>query len=87
MQAYIIQAVVGAVMGFLGNHIPVIKNNQSTITNVILGLVGSVGANAAVGASGLLAGAGTAGEVGTGIVGSVVGLLAGKLFGAGKTAA
>jgi hypothetical protein len=48
--------------------------------------VGSVGANAAVGASGLLANAGTAGEVGTGIVGSVVGLLAGKLFGAGKTA-
>ncbi len=80
MTAYITQAVVGAVIGFVGNYIPLVKNNQSTITNVALGLVGSIGGNAAAGAAGadsgnivttLLSGAG----------GSIVALLAGKLFG------
>ena len=77
---YVTQAVVGAVVGFVGNYIPLVKNNQSTITNVALGIVGSVGGNAAAGAAGadssnivttLLSGAG----------GSIVALLAGKLFG------
>jgi uncharacterized membrane protein YeaQ/YmgE (transglycosylase-associated protein family) len=86
MQAYIIQAVIGAVMGFVGNNIPFIKNNQSTITNVVLGLVGSVGGNAAAAATGILGNSGTVGEVGTGVVGSVVALLAGKLLGGNKAA-
>ena len=77
---YVTQAVVGAVVGFVGNYIPMVKNNQSTITNVALGLVGSLGGNAVAGAAGadstnivttLLSGAG----------GSVLALLAGKLFG------
>ena len=80
MQSYIIQAVVGAAIGFIGNYIPLVKNNQTTITNVALGLVGSLGGNALAGAAGadsgnivttLLSGAG----------GSIVALLAGKLFG------
>lgn len=78
--AYVTQAVIGAVVGFLGNYIPFVKNNQSTVTNIALGLVGSLGGNAVAGAAGadsgnilttLLSGAG----------GSVVALLAGKLFG------
>lgn len=77
---YVTQAVIGAVVGFIGNYIPLVKNNQSTITNVALGIVGSVGGNAVAGAAGadssnivttLLGGAG----------GSIVALLAGKLFG------
>jgi uncharacterized membrane protein YeaQ/YmgE (transglycosylase-associated protein family) len=81
MRAYIIQAVVGAVVGFLGNHIPLIKNNQSTVTNVVLGLVGSVGGNAAASAAGIGDPASMVSNIGTGAVGSIVGLLAGKLFG------
>jgi uncharacterized membrane protein YeaQ/YmgE (transglycosylase-associated protein family) len=81
MTTYIVQAVLGAVIGFLGNNIPFIKNNQSSITNAILGVVGSVGGSAAIGATGMLPDtAGMAGTVGTGVVGSIVGLLAGKLF-------
>jgi uncharacterized membrane protein YeaQ/YmgE (transglycosylase-associated protein family) len=81
MSSYIIQAVIGAVMGFVGNYIPFVKNNQATITNVVLGLVGSLGGNAAASATGLLGdSAGIGGTIGTGIVGSVVALLAGKLF-------
>jgi uncharacterized membrane protein YeaQ/YmgE (transglycosylase-associated protein family) len=81
MQAYIIQAVIGAVVGFLGNNIPMVKNNQTSITNAILGLVGSVGANAAATAGGLVDPTNMVASAGTGVVGSVVGLLAGKLFG------
>jgi uncharacterized membrane protein YeaQ/YmgE (transglycosylase-associated protein family) len=82
MQSYIIQSVLGAAIGFVGNYLPIVKNNQSTITNVVLGLVGSVGGNFAATQSGLLgADAGLGSSIGTGVVGSVVGLLAGKLFG------
>ncbi|MCU0341700.1 MAG: hypothetical protein MUE30_17625 [Spirosomaceae bacterium] len=82
MNTYIIQAVVGAIVGFAGNYIPFIKNNQSTVTNVVLGLVGSFGGNYAANASGMMgADAGMLGTIGSGAVGSIVALLAGKLFG------
>jgi uncharacterized membrane protein YeaQ/YmgE (transglycosylase-associated protein family) len=81
MTSYIIQAVLGAVIGYVGNYIPFIKNNQSSITNAVLGLVGSVGGNAAAGAAGLTDPTNMVSTVGTGVVGSIVGLLAGKLFG------
>ncbi len=88
MTSYIIQAVVGAVMGFVGNYIPFIKNNQSTIMNVVLGLVGSVGGNALAGVAGLTSATGLLGgmdpnvsSIGTGVVGSLVTLVAGKFFG------
>ena len=88
MTGYIIQAVVGAVIGFIGNKIPFVQNNQSTITNAILGIVGSIGGTAAAGATGIIAtGDGiTPTSVGTSVVGSLVGLLAGKLIPANKTA-
>ena len=79
--SYVIQAVLGAVIGYVGNMIPFVKNNQSSITNAVLGLVGSVGGNFAAQAGGLTDPANTVSTVGTGIVGSIVGLLAGKLFG------
>ena len=81
MTGYIVQAVVGAVIGFIGNKIPFVQNNQSTITNAILGIVGSVGGTAAAGAAGIIANTGdaiTPASVGTSVVGSLVGLLAGK---------
>ena len=79
---YITQAVIGAVVGFVGNYIPLVKNNQSTITNVALGLVGSLGGNAAAGAAGLTnPDSGLLGTILSGAGGSVVALLAGKLFG------
>lgn len=79
---YIIQAVVGALVGFVGNYIPLVKNNQSTITNVALGLVGSFGGNAAAGAAGMVnADSGILGTLLSGAGGSIVALLAGKLFG------
>lgn len=84
MTSYIIQAVLGAVVGYVGNYIPMVKNNQSTITNCILGVVGSVGGNAAAGAMGVTGlgdGSNLLGTLGSGAVGSVVALLAGKLLG------
>jgi uncharacterized membrane protein YeaQ/YmgE (transglycosylase-associated protein family) len=79
---YIIQAVVGAVVGFLGNYIPLVKNNQSTVTNVVLGLVGSFGGNAAAGAAGMINESnGILGTLLSGAGGSIVALLAGKFFG------
>ncbi len=83
MTNLVIQAVLGAVIGYVGNYLPIVKNNQTSITNAILGVVGSVGGSAAVNASGLLgdAASGMGGTIGTSVVGSVVGLLAGKLFG------
>lgn len=81
MMTYVTQAVIGAVVGFVGNHIPFVKNNQSTITNVALGLVGSLGGNAAAGAAGLNADGGILGTLLSGAGGSIVALLAGKLFG------
>jgi uncharacterized membrane protein YeaQ/YmgE (transglycosylase-associated protein family) len=81
MQTYIIQAVLGAVIGYVGNYLPIVKNHQTAITNAILGVVGSVGGSAAVTAAGLLPDAGMAGTVGTSVVGSLVGLVAGKFFG------
>jgi uncharacterized membrane protein YeaQ/YmgE (transglycosylase-associated protein family) len=80
LSSYLLQGAVGAVIGFVGNYIPLVKNNQSTITNVVLGLVGSVGGSAAAGAAGIDLGGGTMGQFGTSLVGSVVGLLAGKLM-------
>ncbi len=78
--SYAVQAVLGAVIGYLGNNIPFIKNNQTAITNALLGVVGSVGGNFAANAAGLTDPANTVSTIGTGVVGSVVGLLAGKLF-------
>jgi uncharacterized membrane protein YeaQ/YmgE (transglycosylase-associated protein family) len=78
--SYVVQAVLGAVIGYLGNYIPFIKNNQSSITNAVLGLVGSVGGNFAANAAGLTDPTNAVSTLGTGVVGSLVGLLAGKLF-------
>jgi uncharacterized membrane protein YeaQ/YmgE (transglycosylase-associated protein family) len=80
MMSYITQAVIGAVVGFAGNYIPMIKNNQTTITNVALGLVGSLGGNAVAGAAGA-DGSNILTTLVSGAGGSVLALLAGKLFG------
>jgi uncharacterized membrane protein YeaQ/YmgE (transglycosylase-associated protein family) len=85
MQTYIINAVLGAVIGYVGNYLPMVKNHQSSITNAVLGLVGGVGAGAGATAAGFTSPDNMLGSIGTGAVGSVVGLLAGKLFG-NKTA-
>ncbi len=81
MTQYLIQAAIGAVVGFVGNYIPFVKNNQSTITNVALGLVGSVGGNAVTNAAGMNPDGGILGTLLSGAGGSIVALLAGKLFG------
>ena len=84
MMTYVIQAVLGAAVGFVGNYIPMVKNNQSTITNCILGVVGSVGGNAAAGAAGVAGigdGSNLLGTLGSGAVGSIVALVAGKFLG------
>jgi uncharacterized membrane protein YeaQ/YmgE (transglycosylase-associated protein family) len=81
MTQYLIQAAIGAVVGYVGNYLPFVKNNQSTITNVALGLVGSVGGNAVSGAAGLNPDGGILGTLLSGGVGSIAALLAGKLFG------
>ena len=78
---YVTQAVIGALVGFAGNYIPMVKNNQTTITNVILGLVGSLGGNAASTAAGLNPDGGILGTLLSSAGGSIVALLAGKLFG------
>jgi uncharacterized membrane protein YeaQ/YmgE (transglycosylase-associated protein family) len=77
---FLYQGIIGAVVGFIGNYIPMVKNNQSTITNVALGLVGSLGGNAATSAAGVGDG-GILSTVLSGAGGSIVALLAGKLFG------
>jgi uncharacterized membrane protein YeaQ/YmgE (transglycosylase-associated protein family) len=85
MTSYIVQAVLGAVVGYVGNYIPFVKNNQSTVVNAVLGIVGGLGGNAIGAATGLIPALmegqmASAGSVGSGVVGSIVALLAGKLF-------
>ena len=82
MTPMIINAVLGAVLGFLGTKIPMIANHQSAITNALMGLVGGVGGGFA-GNAVLNAGAPAelnAASIGAGVVGSLVAILAAKFL-------
>jgi uncharacterized membrane protein YeaQ/YmgE (transglycosylase-associated protein family) len=78
MMPYLVQTVVGAVIGYVGKYIPFLQNNQTMITNLVLGAVGSVGGNAAAGAAHVGDGS-MLSTIGSGAVGSIAALLLGKL--------
>ena len=78
----IVNALVGAVLGFLGNKIPFVANNQTAITNAIAGFVGGVGGgiagNAAMGGTGNPAIDAT--SIGSGAIGSLVAMFGTKFL-------
>lgn len=75
---YLVQTVVGAVIGYAGKYVPFLQNHQTMITNLALGAVGSLGGNAAAGAAGVGDGS-MLSTIGSGAVGSIAALLLGKL--------
>jgi hypothetical protein len=76
---YLIQALVGAGGGWLGNMLK--ANGLGAIGNLLAGAVGGVGAPAALGAAGLLAGGDNMLlEMVTSLVGGGLGSIIGGLF-------